>query len=225
MPIGVLADCSATLVGCLIGSQIRKLPERMQTALPLAFGLCSMSIGICSIIKVENMTAVVLAVLIGMMIGVALKLEERVQKALSHVVSRISVNERTFDAQLYVTVMVLFCFSGLGWYGTLIESISGEPTILLSKAVLDFFTGVLFSVVLGKVILFIPFAQLFVLLILFFCGKFAAAAINDQMFADFSACGGILTLAAGLRVAKIKDIPLVDLLPALILVFVFSAIF
>ena len=44
------------------------------------------------------------------------------------------------------------------------------------------------------------------------------------MFADLSACGGILTMAAGFRVAKIKSAPLVDLMPALILVMPFSAL-
>ena len=44
------------------------------------------------------------------------------------------------------------------------------------------------------------------------------------MFADLSACGGILTMAAGVRVSKIKSVPLVDLMPALILVMPFSAL-
>lgn len=44
------------------------------------------------------------------------------------------------------------------------------------------------------------------------------------MFADLSACGGILTMAAGFRVSKIKSVPLVDLMPALILVMPFSAL-
>ena len=39
-----------------------------------------------------------------------------------------------------------------------------------------------------------------------------------------SACGGILTMAAGFRVSKIKSVPLVDLMPALILVMPFSAL-
>lgn len=42
------------------------------------------------------------------------------------------------------------------------------------------------------------------------------------MFADLSACGGILTMAAGFRVSRIKSGPLVDLMPALILVMPFS---
>ena len=43
-----------------------------------------------------------------------------------------------------------------------------------------------------------------------------------MMFANLFACGGILTMAAGFRVSRIKSGPLVDLMPALILVMPFS---
>lgn len=43
-----------------------------------------------------------------------------------------------------------------------------------------------------------------------------------MMFANLFACGGILTMAAGFRVSRIKSVPLVALMPALILVMPFS---
>lgn len=43
-----------------------------------------------------------------------------------------------------------------------------------------------------------------------------------MMFANLFACGGILTMVAGFRVSRIKSVPLVDLMPALILVMPFS---
>lgn len=42
------------------------------------------------------------------------------------------------------------------------------------------------------------------------------------MLANLSVCGGILTMTAGFRVSYIKSVPLVDLMPALILVMPFS---
>ena len=51
-----------------------------------------------------------------------------------------------------------------------------------------------------------------------------ANVLTPTMFADLSACGGILTMAAGLRVSRIKSVPLVDLMPALLLVLPSSAL-
>ena len=61
-----------------------------------------------------------------------------------------------------------------------------------------------------------------ILVLVFGAGKLLAGVLTPTMFADLSACGGILTMAAGFRVSRIKSVPLVDLMPALILVMSFS---
>lgn len=61
-----------------------------------------------------------------------------------------------------------------------------------------------------------------ILLLVFGAGKLLAGVLTPTIFADLSACGGILTMAAGFRVSRIKSVPLVDLMPALILVMPFS---
>lgn len=61
-----------------------------------------------------------------------------------------------------------------------------------------------------------------ILLLVFGAGKLLAGVLTPTMFADLSACGGILTMAAGFRVSRIKSVPLVDLMPALILVMPFG---
>ncbi len=38
------------------------------------------------------------------------------------------------------------------------------------------------------------------------------------MIADFKACGGILMLATGFRMIKVKMFPIADMLPAMILI-------
>ena len=48
--------------------------------------------------------------------------------------------------------------------------------------------------------------------------------LSEEMLLNFIACGGVLTMSAGFRVSKIKSVPLVDLMPALILVMPFSAL-
>ena len=117
----------------------------------------------------------------------------------------------------YVTAVALFCCSGFGWYSTLTEGITGDPSLLMSKAVLDGFTAMIFASSLGKSVCAIPLPQCVILLCVFGAGKLLAGVLTPTMFADLSACGGILTMAA-----KIKSLPLVDLMPALILVMPFS---
>lgn len=45
---------------------------------------------------------------------------------------------------------------------------------------------------------------------------------TPDMIADFKACGGILMVATGFRILKLKMFPVVDMIPAMILVMPFS---
>ena len=70
MPIGVLTNCAAVLLGGLLGTYLGKiLPRGLKDNLPTLFGFCSIAIGVNSIIKASGMTAVVLAILVGFTIG------------------------------------------------------------------------------------------------------------------------------------------------------------
>ena len=70
MPIGVIVNCISVLAGGVIGSALGQvLPNSLKEHLPTLFGMCSIAIGINSIIKAVSMTAVVLAILVGFTIG------------------------------------------------------------------------------------------------------------------------------------------------------------
>ena len=225
MPIGVLTNCAAVLVGGLLGTALGKvLPQGLKDNLPTLFGFCSIAIGINSIIKASGMTAVVLAILMGFTIGHSLHLEQCASKFFHKLVHTLHLGGGSIDMEFYITAVTLFCCSGFGWYSTLSEGITGDPSLLMSKAVLDAFTAMIFASTLGAAICAIPMPQAVILLLVFGAGKILAGVLTPTMFADLSACGGILTMAAGFRVSKIKSVPLVDLIPALILVMPFSAL-
>ena len=123
------------------------------------------------------------------------------------------------------TVMVLFCFSGTGWYGALFEGMTGDGSILITKAILDGITACIFAALLGRIVPCLGLPQLLLMLLLFFIAEPVSPFITDSMTADFSAIGGIITLCAGLRMTRIKtDIKVLNLLPALPLAFLFSAL-
>ena len=216
MPIGVLTNCTAVLLGGLLGTALGKiLPQGLKDNLPTLFGFCSIAIGVNSIIKASGMTAVVLAILVGFTIGHSLHLEQWTSKFFHKLVHTLHLGGESIDMEFYITAVALFCCSGFGWYSTLTEGITGDPSLLMSKAVLDGFTAAICA---------IPLPQAIILLVVFGAGKLLAGVLTPTMFADLSACGGILTMAAGFRVSKIKSVPLVDLMPALILVMPFSAL-
>lgn len=79
MLTGPYVNGAAVIVGGLFGALIgTRIPDRVKTALPLTFGLCSVGLGINLVIKVKYMPAVVLAMVIGAIIGEIFFLEKQI---------------------------------------------------------------------------------------------------------------------------------------------------
>jgi len=226
LPVGVLTDVGAVLAGALLGCGIgKRIPEKLRMELNVLLGYCSISIGITSIMKVSTMAPVVFALLLGFAVGFALKLETRVTALIGRALNRFSHDGGgEFPMEQYITAVALFCASGFGIYGTFVEAMSGDASILLAKAALDMMTALIFAINLRFATALIPAPMLVSLLLMFCVGKWLVPFISEEMLQNFTACGGILTLAAGLRVSGIKSVAIMDMVPALVLVMPFTAL-
>lgn len=213
MPIGVLTNCTAVLLGGLLGTALGKiLPQGLKDNLPTLFGFCSIAIGVNSIIKASGMTAVVLAILVGFAIGHSLHLEQWTSKFFHKLVRTLHLG----GGPVLLQRLRLVQHPDRGHHRrSLTANVQSRAGRLHGHDL---------CLHAGAAICAIPLPQVVILLLVFGVGKLLAGVLTPTMFADLSACGGILTMAAGFRVSKIRSVPLVDLMPALILVMPFSAL-
>ena len=167
MPIGVICNALAIVIGGLIGAAAgNRLSEEFKEKLNLVFGACSMGMGVSTVVLMQNMPAVILALILGTSLGIALRLGQRIEAAgrgLQKLMSRFiklpgdpaGEEERM---NLLVTAMVLFCTSGTGIYGAIVSGMSGDHSILIAKSILDLPTSMIFACTLGAaLILFLWF--------------------------------------------------------------------
>lgn len=231
MPIGVIINGCAIFLGGLFGGLLGdKLPEKIKEQLNMIFGLCSLGMGISSIGLMKYMPAVIFAIIIGTLIGFVFNLGDHIYNAcakLQKLMVRIvpaknnGMSETEFLATL-ITVIVLFCASGTGIYGSLDEGMTGDPSLLIAKSILDFFTAAIFACNLGYIVSTIAVPQIAIFSILFFSAGFIVPLTTPEMIADFKACGGFLMVATGFRILKLKMFPVADMIPAMILAMPFS---
>lgn len=227
MPIGVVINGLSVVIGGILGALVGgKLKNDFKDNLNMVFGICSMSMGVSTIVLMQNMPAVVFSIIIGTAVGLWCHLGQRInggakimQRGVSRFVSSDSskMSEEEFTATL-VTVIVLFCASGTGIYGSIISGMTGDHSILMAKSILDLFTALIFACNLGMVVSVIAIPQVIIFLILFFCAGLIYPLCTDTMIADFKACGGFIMLATGFRMVKLKMFPTADMIPAMILV-------
>lgn len=231
--LGPLINSSALIVGGLLGAVLGKvIPKRVREALPLSCGVLSMSIGVVMLNRVHAIPPVTMAMLIGAFLGEMFFLEKRLEISIQWLQQKITSRLNQSGTKSlpqgfiikFVTILVLFCISGMGIFGSMQEGITGDPTILITKSILDLFTAAIFATELGLSVMLIAIPQVVIQSTLFFAATLLLPLLTPTMQADFSACGGVIMVATGLRICGIKIFPIVNMLPALFLVMPLSAL-
>lgn len=233
MPIGIIINGLSVIIGGIMGAIIgEKINSDFKDKINMVFGVCSMSMGISSIILMQNMPAVVFAIIIGTSIGLLFNLGDKINHSaeiMRNSVSKIikhhnsGISDKEFSDTL-LTIIVLFCASGTGIYGSIISGMTGDNTVLIAKSILDIFTALIFACNLGIVVSFVAIPQMIIFLILFFCASFIYPICTPEMINDFKACGGFIMFATGFRMVKLKMFPIADMIPSMIIVMPISFI-
>lgn len=235
MPIGVITNALVVAVGGIVGALAGdKISNAFKENLNMVFGACAMAMGISSIVLMENMPAVVFSVIVGTSIGLAMHLGQRIdraglmmQRGISRALSGLQragkeqqepTGSTNNNSAVLVTALVLFCASGTGIYGSIVAGMTGDHSILLAKSILDFATALIFACTLGIVVSLIAVPQFLIFMALYLLAGAIYPLCTPAMINDFKACGGILLLATGFRMIRVKEFPVADMIPAMVLV-------
>lgn len=171
------------------------------------------------------------SLIVGSALGLAIHLGQRITQGaigMQKLVSRFLPNRSTLSQEEFTstlaTIIILFCASGTGIYGSIVSGMTGDHTILISKSILDLFTAAIFGCTLGAVVSLVAIPQCIIFLLLFYAATAIYPLTNEAMIADFKACGGFVLLATGFRMIRVKMFPIADMIPAMILVMPISAL-
>lgn len=91
MPIGVITNVLAVIIGGLIGAVVGpRMSERLKNGLNTIFGICAMTMGVSSIALMENMPAVILSVIVGTCLGLVLHLGDRITAGATYILPLVA---------------------------------------------------------------------------------------------------------------------------------------
>ncbi|MDR1643652.1 MAG: DUF554 family protein [Clostridiales bacterium] len=224
IPVGAIANSAALAVGGLIGAAIGgKLSSSAKSMLTSVMGLCALAIAIVNIAKLSSLPAVVLSVILGVIAGELLDLDRLVKNAVTKIMGRSQANEEWLTQ--FCVIITLFAVSGTGVFGILKEGFEGDSSILIAKAVLDFFTAIVFATTLGKAVSAISVPQFSIYLALFFLARLLYPLISQTQILNFSAIGGMVDLGVGFTMLGVKKFKTINFLPAFVFVFPATLLF
>lgn len=225
MPVGIITNIFAVFLGGILGGVIgNRIPERVKESLTLICGFSSLAIGIVLTMRVSTLGVVTLALIFGTVVGELLRLEDRVKNGFAALNRRMLRSSSPDDEymSMFLAILVLCCTSGTGIFGALNQGMTGDSSVLMAKAVLDFVTVLVFASTLGKFTAVICVPQAVLFFMLFFLAKLIMPLLSDAAIGDFSAIGGVISLITAFRIIKVKDMRIINILPAMILVFPIS---
>lgn len=242
---GTLVNVATVLVGSSIGLLLgHRLPTRTRETVTDALGLVTLLIGALSAVKVTaaelaaavGSSAPVLivlgALLVGGIAGSLVDIEARLdgfggwlRRRLSRRLSSGGGSGRGHGDSAsharfiegFVTASLVFCVGPLTILGSLSDGLGLGADQLLLKATLDGFASIAFAASLGVGVMASVVALVVIqgglTLIGFLIGDFLPPA----HLAAITATGGLLLLGVGLRLLRLKAVPVGNLLPALVI--------
>lgn len=216
MPFIIILNVVGIILGTLLGCILKKhISKELNNSMILGLAVISAAIGVILIQKAVNMSAAVIAFLLGGTIGHLLGID----KKLSNITKYLPESGGKETAETLLIAFTLYCISTTGIIGALLLGFEGDTTVLTTKAIMDFTASIFFAMNSGWILSLISIPLLMILFLFYNISGYIMPYLTPEMIGDFSACGGLIQLLNGIRIAKLKNPPVADFMPALMLVF------
>lgn len=233
---GTLVNVATVAVGSTVGlAASARVPQRYQRIILDALGLFTVMLALdASLSAMGGVVAqygkgiptygarvgmvAVGSLLIGAVLGTALKLHERLEGLGGIIHKRFGgAGHSSHFAEAFLTASVIFCVGPLTLLGCLNNGTRGDPSLLYIKSFLDGFCSMALAASMGLGVVFS------VLTVLFFQGglalvaHYAAGGLPDLSIQIMNIVGGVILLATAMLLLEIKKIPAANLLPGIFL--------
>lgn len=232
---GTLLNVVAVLIGATLGLLIgARMPKRMQESLTDGLGLFTIALGasltigfmLDSSVPFAHQLAVMAALLAGIVIGELLRLSDGLEALGAYAQRRLAGDdERSRFSEGFVTSSIVFVVGPLTILGSVLNGLSGDIQLLAVKSLLDGVASIAFAAALGAGVYLSAATVLVVQGSIATGAVLAGAGLADAHVAAISAVGGLLLIGVGLRLLDIRQVRVVNFLPALLLapLFVWAA--
>ncbi len=222
---GTIVNAAAVIAGSLIGLLVHaRLPERVTGMAFQGIGLFTIFLGFTMASKSNQLLIMIMSIVAGSILGELLDIEKYLQKGSQWLRRKIKTKEEKFTDGL-ITSTLLFCVGSMAILGAIEEGLGGKPNLFYAKSILDGFSSIALAASLGIGVIFsaIP--------LLLYQGSLTLLAGSLQTFLtqaiinEITAVGGLLLIGLGINLLGIKNIKVVNMLPALLIAAFSTAFF
>jgi uncharacterized protein len=242
--LGTVVNVATVVVGALLGMAVgHRFPDRTRSVVTDCLGLTTLLMAGLSAVSVTDavlsdatgsgapVLIVLGSLLIGSILGSLLRIGDRLESLAGTVeawfarrspaladsddaAAGTSAREKFIEG--WLSASLLFCVGPLTILGTLSDGLGRGIDQLLLKSVLDGFAALAFASTFGIGVLLSAGSVAVVQGALTVVGVLLGSVLPEAHILALTATGGLLLAGIGLRLLRIKDVPVADMLPALV---------
>jgi uncharacterized membrane protein YqgA involved in biofilm formation len=225
--LGTIVNAATIVVCAMAGLLIRKgIPLRIQNILQDAVGVSTIMIGVSgvmvgllrtsggSVLERQDLMVLILSMVIGAVIGEALKIEEWLNRGANRLQKMLPSAASDNFQKGFVSATILFCVGAMAIVGSIEDGLMRNPTTLYAKSVLDGVVALIFASNLGVGVAFSAIPVLVYQGIITLGAGFLKTAITETMMMQMSLVGSALIFCIGLNLLNIKKIKVGNFIPA-----------
>jgi len=239
--VGTLINVGAVIAGSLVGLFFHaRLPKRLTAVAFQGIGLFTLFIGFTMAAKTKSLLVLVFSIVLGAVTGELLDIDKLLNRFGEWLRKRLEkkgnghedtkarsggVAEQSRFAEGLVTAFLLFCMGSMTVLGAVEEGLGGRPNLLAAKSVLDGFASLALAASLGVGVLFSVIPLFIYQGGLTLLAGSLHAVMSDVVVNEVSAVGGLILIGLGITILEIKQLKVLNMLPALVFAGVLAAVF
>ena len=193
-----------------------------------ALGLSSIFIGISGSLEkmlqiqngfvcVQGTLLAVLSLAAGALLGEWINLERRFEQLGLWLKKKTGSEKDSRFMQGFLTASLTICIGAMAIVGALQDGLSADPSLLITKAVLDCLIIMIFTSAFGKGAVFSVIPLVFFQGSITILAQFIAPLLTTQMLDNLSMIGSMLIFCVGINLMFNTKIRVANMLPALLI--------
>lgn len=204
---GTIANTIAVIIGGGIGLFLKKgIKKSLQDSLLQAMGIAVLFIGIGGTLsqmlvfkdghlETTGTMLMIFSLLIGTLIGEIINIEAKLEKLGEFSRKILHADEQSKFVDAFVTVTLVICIGAMAIIGALQDGLSGDYSLLLTKAILDGVICMVFASTMGAGVLPLFIYQGLITL----CASFISPYLATAIINDICYIGNILITIIGIN--------------------------
>lgn len=234
--LGTIVNVAAVILGGVIGMIIKRgLKERISDTLTKACGISVIFIGVAGAlskmlvidgnsISTDGTLLLVLSLVFGGIIGELINIEKRMDGLGNRLKKAVKAGNDSNFVEGFVAATLVICIGAMAIVGSLQDGLTGDHSMLFTKAILDFIIVMVIASAtgIGAVFSAVPLGIYQGLITL--CAVLIEPLISDRLVNELSMVGSVLIFCVGINLIFDKKIRVGNLLPALLVPIIWEII-